>query len=172
MFERGITTSKADVWAHVCPAGGEFFIYKRRKMVAALGQYDERILPSARGRLVPCRLWFIHRIVGPAALFSVTDWESASSDTDVGEAAEQCFQRAVDAFLIPPLYGWVFMADTRSQNAGIDYRIGTPRDLTVEVKADIPGGTNGTGNLFVQTHEGSRRDGDAHPATDRRKHRK
>lgn len=156
MVEYGITTSKAFLWAHVCPLDASIYWYRREEMLALIERSPSVEIKSARGRLVA-----IHGNVFPAGNIHDSDlgydffdrwpWDSAKSDKDVGAFAEQCFSVAVrERRLTLPVHLDRYNS-VGEQYQGKDFRCRTNYD--VEIKADIPGGVWGTGNLFVQTHE-------------------
>ena len=158
MIEYGITTSKAEIWFHVCPNDVAAYWYARSRMVELLPRLPERKIVSAAGRL--CRLFgnrtcdggFIHAIELP--LPWVAGWQSLSSDAAAGELAERVFEQCVEKrlFQIPARAARL---NTRAEQlTGRDYVVRPVREqLAVEVKADFVGGEWGSGNLFIQTHE-------------------
>lgn len=161
MIEYGIKTSKAHVWVHVCPLDACFYFYSRARMVVVLDRFPEAVIASARGRLVrlhgnrDCDGGFIRSIERPYGWFNAFGWKDAASDCDVGEIAERMFQTLINEQGFPfPIQAHKYAA-LDDQYQGKDFRV-TPRmsHFDVEVKADIRGGEWGTGNLFVQTHEG------------------
>lgn len=179
MIRYGVTTSKAHYWAHVCPLDGAIYYYPRRRVLDILDTLRECTIRSAVGRLLPIRtnLFVNGGIVRCAEVgypfMARWEWDRASSDLEVGAMAEECFTAACKdgLFLLPVRMRSRY--DARAEQfKGKDFAcdLGAPF-VDVEVKADIPGGAWGTGNLFVQTSEGTSVDGDKHDYASRNGHR-
>lgn len=181
MIEYGITTSKAHYWCHVCPLDAMFYVYSRREMLERLPGLQEKAIRSAIGRLVPiikagdwlrCNGGIIDQFDAGYEFFGRWQWATAASDRAVGAMAEEAFQAACrEHLLCLPIRARRLNAKA-DQVTGRDYEcdLGAP-SVSVEVKGDIKGGAWGTGNLFVQTHEGTHRDGDRHDFNGRNAHR-
>ena len=96
MLEYGITTSEAFIWAHVCPLDASIYWYKRTDMLSILSTSPAVEIASAKGHLVR-----IHTHRFPSSCIHDADlgydffdrwpWESAKSDSEIGEFAELCF---------------------------------------------------------------------------------
>lgn len=161
MFEYGITTSAAFIWAHVCPLDLSIYWYQRSKMLEILGWHNRVEIPSARGVLIPIRQHlmlktskrsgFIHECELGPEFFHQWDWSGASNDREVGAFAEQCFSEAVRQRLLLLPVALKKVSSVEEQFKGQDFEC--KANYAIEVKADIRGGIWGTGNLFVQTHE-------------------
>lgn len=180
MKEYGVQTSKAHYWAHVCPIDAMIYWYPRRRMVDALDNFREAKIRSAIGRVVP----IVRNLAVNGGCIRYTElgypyferWDFASAPTDreAGALAEDLFSTAcVEGLFLLPVRVCKRYDAYAEQIQGKDFEcdLGRPGSVDIEVKFDGPGGTWGTGNLFVQTHEGTRRDGDQHDVTERNGHR-
>jgi hypothetical protein len=156
MVEYGITTSKAFIWAHICPLDASIYWYRREEMLAVLDKYTAVEIKSARGHLVKLHgnvfpKGFVHDAELGYEFFKRWKWNDADSDIEVGAWAEECFAVAVrERRLTLPVRLTRYEA-VEDQRNGVDFKCEAKYD--VETKADVPGGVWGTGNLFVQTHE-------------------
>lgn len=173
----GITTSEAHYWIHVTPKDGGIYLYPRKWMAAIHERFQERVISSARGRLAP--LPTILLVNGGRARFVDLGYErmdryafdTVASDRRAGDLAERCFvEAAADGLVCLPVIVQKKYETFAQQTRGMDYAV---RLLghDVEIKADIAGGMWGTGNLFIQTHEGTTADGDRHRFDERNGHR-
>jgi hypothetical protein len=108
--------------------------------------------PSARGYVIPC-----YRASEFGKCFVMPDpicrrLLSAKTKEEAGNIAELAFAHLVDAKFFPA----IFLPPARKSGVqddicgGIDFWVG--EDIPVQVKFDGPGGREGTGNLFFQTH--------------------
>jgi len=161
VIEYGITTSKAHVWAHLCPLDGCFYWYKRSRMVFVCEKYERKTIPTAMGHIVPvvknlrANNGFIWYFGFPYEWLDSYDISSADSDRTAGTETERLFEFCVKAglFLVPLAVDRKYL-ELREQFDGKDYRCSFGNGfLDVEIKLDARGGRWGTGNLFVQTHE-------------------
>jgi hypothetical protein len=161
LVEYGITTSRAHYWVHVCPDDSALYTYPRKRMLALMAKYETKTIASARGHVVPILQNLVHNggIIWPCDLpfdwFKQFGFSAAASDHDVGKIAERCFKTAVsDGFFRLPV-AVEFAEEIQDQYQGFDFRARLHANpALIEVKADIVGGVWGSGNLFVQTHEG------------------
>lgn len=160
MIEYGITTSKAHVWAHVCPLDADIYFYSRKKMLALMTNYPQVEIVSAKGHLVKIlpnekqKGGIIDVIDVPWQWWREVDIEGAPNDEEAGKRAEQIFHKCVDSGLFSIPCRANFYTELQDQFTGRDFSV-VPLmpQVDVEVKLDAPGGLYGTGNLFVQTHE-------------------
>lgn len=171
MIERGITNCKADYWTHVCPKSSEIYVYtttamreflKRTAKEGPMAQpsgprpswpvSEFKEIKTARGYVVPCVQTFIRTAVIPETW--LRNFDACSSDEECGSMAEMAVMYACNGALFPVPLGVDKITDLKEQYELGDFRLHTVQGLVIEVKADWPGGRNGTGNLFVQTHEG------------------
>lgn len=164
MYEYGIRTSKAHFWVHVCAKDAGFYLYRRRDMVAKLHQFDEKVIATAIGRVVPVHANLVQNggLLLPFWLtyewFDAWDWAGAPSDDALGKFAEAAFLKATREKLIAfPAWEVTKHDDIAEQYQGRDFRVRVGSPLHAEVKADYQGGQWGTGKLFVQTHEQNHR---------------
>lgn len=171
MVEYGIRTSEAFIWAHVCPLDASIYWYQRTHMLEVLPRCTIVEIRSARGHLVPLKehriswikpaVGFIHDCELGYEFFKQWEWTRATDDRQVGEFAEECFALAVKKkrLTLPVNASRVEVLDEQFKGKDFECRA----KYAVEVKADIPGGLWGTGNLFVQTaelaHQHGRRNG-------------
>lgn len=157
MIEYGITTSKAHAWCHVVPGDGCFYLYPTSMMREAIarGSYQRKEIASAIGLLVPITEVFIRQIFCPSVIDSF-DWAGRRSDAQLGRQAEEVFAVAARLGWIPILPTVERFESREEQFAGKDYKLTTPANLAWEIKLDTRAGWHkgGSGNLFVQTHEG------------------
>jgi len=156
MVEYGITTSKAFLWAHVCPLDASIYWYKREDMLTVITNSTSIEIPTARGHLVSIHAnrfpkGCIHDADLGYDFFDRWSWETAVSDDEVGAFAEECFSVAVQQRRMMLPVGLKRYEKIEEQREGKDFQCRANYD--VEIKADIRGGIWGTGNLFVQTHE-------------------
>lgn len=163
LLEYGITTSQADVWAHVCPLDGDIYYYSRKRMLKLIDKCKKVSIPTAEGRIVPiiknekARGGIIHVIDVP---WQWWEYEKLSAKDEIpndriaGQRAESLFNRCVidGLFTIPCAAS--FYTEQSDQFRGIDFKV-FPKasSIDVEVKFDGAGGLYGSGNLFVQTNE-------------------
>lgn len=161
MVEYGIRTSEAFIWAHVCPLDASIYWYQRTQMLEVLKRCSIVEIRSARGHLVPLKehriswikpaVGFIHDCELGYDFFKQWEWTRAVDDREIGAFAEECFAQALRAKRLTLPVNAKKVVDISEQFQGKDFECRA--SYAVEVKADVPGGVWGTGNLFVQTHE-------------------
>lgn len=156
MVEYGITTSKAFIWAHICSLDASIYWYRRDEMLEVLKRYPIAEIQSARGHLIKLHENFfpngcIHDADLGYEFFKQWRWKEAASDDQAGDWAEQCFAMAVRERRLNLPVRLTRYEKVEEQREGKDFQCRA--DYDVEIKADLPGGVWGTGNLFVQTHE-------------------
>lgn len=171
MMERGIQTSPAHFWCHVSPLDRAVYMYHRKTAMDELESLHEVAIRSAVGRLLPIRSF----ITATSAVRLGCPWvqpgagwlwaflwarkvehPQLASDNDYGRWAEDLVKSSVltGALLWLPAAA-VEKASRDEDISGIDFwptlKLGTR--VSIEVKYDGRCGINGTGNLFLQTHE-------------------
>jgi len=156
----GIQTEKSQWRAHVCFKAGYIYIFAteagRRALNNGPEAYAKQALavgPTARGRKVPWQsIDGIREIPIPPDIMAANVIEEDEEDTTIkGQLAVAIFMDTMyqaHGTLLPMCE----VTDMAAQIEGTDIRIDGKR---IQVKCDYPGGRkpNGTGNLFLQTHE-------------------
>ena len=164
MIEHGITTTHASLWAHVCPKARKVYVYLVRDMhewinaqrpESTNGHSNDGTV-TGKGYLVRCGLPFIRSFGIPSKLLNGFP-DNGATDREVGMAAEQLVCRMMELGYWPAIMSLRQNGESEQQNGGADFLV-TPKEYSLEVKGDIRGGEGeGTGNLFVQTHERAHR---------------
>ncbi len=128
-------------------------------MKEAIGRYKRIEIPTAVGHAVPIVANLINNngFIMPINIgyewFKKYDW-GRGTEEHKGKWAESIVMESIEqaGFLTPVSVSFLELREEQYQ--GKDLHIKPKAEIfSVEVKADVPGGIWGTGNLFVQTHE-------------------
>lgn len=164
LYEYGITTEQSDYRAHVCFQEGCVYVYPTQegREVCKSGSYPVVAAKqsgvsyaTACGFLVPPEdIKNCQRIqLSPSWVRNLTRCVNRDSDTTTkGYWACRVFQKLLEEGRVAFVQKSVEITDHKGQIAGGDVRV-KAAEYVVQVKCDWDGGVNGTGNLFLQTHE-------------------
>jgi len=160
LIEYGIKQEQTDYRCHVCFGEWRIYIYKTadgRKAIES-NAYASRSAKqpgvdhiTALGYAVP-----VNHIPGIRGV-EIPFWRGHcpvtkdSSTSEKGRAAVRCIQAMLERGLMPISLGSSEVGNQKMQIQGTDIVIYC--QLRIQVKCDWDGGFNGTGNLYIQTHE-------------------
>lgn len=160
--EYGIPHERSDYRCHVCFGEGNVYLFKTVDCVSIIESraykqvpaYQPGIKePTAMGYLVPpADIPGAKPVkIPPDILTSVLSNINKSSPTTAkGSYASKVVRAMLYRGLLPVSILSYEITERRDQLDGIDL---LTKQIRIQVKCDWDGGVNGTGNLYIQTHE-------------------
>ena len=162
MVEHGIMSTQADYWVHLFPYSYEVFWYRVHHCRSYIERKNPPMLPgksadgtaTGNGYLIPNNAYFVRNAEVPPQYLAHTDWRSLT-DREFGFLGEEITDVLVEHNVIKfPASRPLPLRTIAEQFSARDLQIQWLHPLTAEVKTERH---SGTGNLYVQTHEGGHR---------------
>lgn len=164
LFEHGIHTEKSDLRAHVCVSAGKVYVFPTvavSQFVQSLNPVERRQMQrstwtrgieTAKGYILPVSK--IPQLIEVNAKWAISkvEFHPNMSTTEKGNRAVAVVQKLLRVGWFPLPINPEIVRDVSMQHSGFDVIV--TANHRIEVKCDYNGGSpNGTGNLYLQTHE-------------------